>query len=365
MATYDTAKVEEHWSKVDCSASEKDFYNFPPIRARSSELIFGESDALRKDWCEYWTVERYLKKRMPFGKCLSVCCGFGEVERILSRMHVADKIVGTDIAPGSIEQAKQRAQDEGLTNIEYFVADLNTEKLPKKEYDIIWANGALHHIRDLDTVIPKLLDALKDDGILIANEYVGPNYQQIGVRQQEIINAVRHLLPEELCGKDAVLPQRPRGSSLRCRGIRYVRRVMAKILSRLVGDQEGAYAKIYEPLPLAHFMETDPSECVDSENIVRVLKRHFSDIDVRYYDGSILSYALDRKFYDNYDAQNPKHKMVLDMLFRIEDTMIAAGELSRDNAHIICRKKVRHETGTERIPKDLDRHTVVRSVEVS
>ena len=163
--SHETDIVRDYWSHFDCSASEENFYLFPPIRARSCELIFGEVDAARRDWCEYWTIEKLLKDRIPFEKCLSVCCGFGEIERILARQNVARQFVGTDIAPGAIEQAKQQAANEGLANIEYYVADLNQDDLPAGEFDLIWANGALHHISNLDVVIPKLHVALKDGGI--------------------------------------------------------------------------------------------------------------------------------------------------------------------------------------------------------
>jgi SAM-dependent methyltransferase len=324
--------VEDYWSKVDCSASDKNFYCFPPIRARSSKLIFDVYDIRRRDWCEYWTVEKYLKDKIPFEKCLSICCGFGEIERILSRLNVAKKIIGTDIAPGAVEQAKERAKAEGLTNIEYYVADLNVETLPQNEYDIIWANGALHHIKELDILIPKIKNALKSGGFLISIEYVGSNYQQIGTRQQEVINAVRHLLPAALCQKDIIQEEYPPGNSLLAKGARYLRR-------RINPPINPIYERIFQMNTLNHFLQTDPSECVNSENIIPTLRQHFDNVEVKYFNGSIIMYALDSKFYDNYSDDNPNHRKFLQLLFHIEDTLIEIGELPRDNAHIICKRE--------------------------
>jgi hypothetical protein len=56
MSTDNKKIVEDYWSNFDCSESDKNFDAFPPIRSRSSKLIFDEFDASRKDWCEYWTV---------------------------------------------------------------------------------------------------------------------------------------------------------------------------------------------------------------------------------------------------------------------------------------------------------------------
>jgi len=335
MSEYDKKLVEDFWSNVDCSSSDKNFYCFPPIRSRSCKLIFGEGDAGRRDWCEYWTVEKYLKDKIPFEKCLSICCGFGEIERILSRLNVAHKIVGTDIAPGAIQKARENAIAEQLTNIEYYVADLNEERLPEKEYDIIWANGALHHIKELDFVIPNLRNALKDGGYLISNEYVGPKYQQVGKRQQEIINAVKHLLPMELSLKNTIQTQPHSESSFFSKVKRYFR----KKDNQLTKDNEDIYGKIWEMPAIQYFLTYDPSECVNSNNIIPTLRKHFNIIDVKYFDGSIVMYALDSQFYDNFDFNNGNHQKLLELLFHIENTLIAIGELPRDNAHIICKKE--------------------------
>ncbi len=326
----DVDKVKDHWSTVDCSASEKNFYCFPVIRTRSCQLIFNESDATRRDWCEYWTAEKYLKSNMPFDKCLSICCGFGEVERTLAKLHVARTIVGTDIAPGAIEEARRRAKAEGLENIKYYVSDLNNERLAPNEYDLIYANGALHHIANLERVVPELHSALHAGGYLVSNEYVGPKYQQIGVRQQEIVNAAKHLLPPELRGKAFI--RKPYGNSLVARAIRYGRR-------NCTGTSQ-IYEILYEKPPLAHFLSTDPSECVSSDRIIPTLKHYFDEVEVKYFNGSILQYALDNRFYDNFTPSNAKHRGALQMLFELEDAFAATGELNQDNAHIICRKRI-------------------------
>jgi len=303
----DRSLAADFWSHVDCSESDKNFYCFSPIRTHSCKLIFGEYDASRTDWCEYWTVQKYLKNHIPFDKCLSLCCGTGEIERTLAKLNVANKITGIDIAPGAIEKAKQRARDANLNNIEYYVSDLNTESLKEDEYDIIWANGALHHIEDLDSVIPMLYQSLKRGGFLISNEYVGPKYQQIPQRQQEIINAVKHIMPPEL-----------------------------RLKSQF--DKPDIFGQVWKNTPMKYFLETDPSECINSDNIIPLVEKYFENVEVTYFDGSILFYLLDSAFYDNFDINNQNHRRVLEMLFNIEETLIETGEIARDNAHIICNK---------------------------
>jgi SAM-dependent methyltransferase len=310
----------EFWSQADCSASDRNFYCFPPIRARACKLIFDLADG-RRDWCEYWTVEKYLKDRIPFASALSLCCGFGEIERTLAGFGVFQRMTGIDIAPGAIEQAKRLAAAEGLSNVDYRTCDLNNEELPEAAYDLIWANGALHHIRDLESVIPKLHRALKPNGMLVSNEYVGPKYQQIGERQKEIVNAVVHLLPPEL-REDAPVEQRTEAQARRIFGV----------------ESRGIYGQAWRPTPRSYFEEVDPSECIASDRIIPILTHVFDRTEVKYFGGSILFYALGARFYDRFNLDDERHRKVLEMLFDIEDTLIATGEIPADNAHIICWK---------------------------
>ena len=97
---------------------------------------------------------------------------------------------------------------------------------------------------------------------------------------------------------------------------------------------------LWEQPPVEYFLATDPSEGVNSNNIIPILKKHFDVVDVKYFNGSILYYALDSAFYDNYDANNASHRAILQMLFDIESTLAATGEINQDNAHIICRKSL-------------------------
>ena len=315
-------RAAEFWSSIDCSASERNFYAFPPIRSRSCKLIFGQADS-RADWCEYWTVEKYLKERVPFDSALSLCCGFGELERILARLNVFRQMIGLDIAPGAIEQAKSRARSDGFTNIDYKVCDINVEDLPAQAYDLIWANGALHHIRDLERVIPMLYRALKPNGILISNEYVGPRYQRIGERQQEVINAVVHLLPSPF--REPLTSEKS-----------WIERLKARALAN---ERAGPFGQVWRHTPMSYFTDVDPSECVASDRIVPILTETFDSIDVRYFGGSILFYALGANFYNEFDLTNERHKKLLEMLFQIEDALVSAGEIPNDNAHIVCWKK--------------------------
>ena len=337
--SFDLQSTKDKWSQVDLSEIDLNFYSFPPIRERSCKLIFGESSLGRRDWCEYWTIEKYLKEeKIPFERCLSLCCGHGGLERTLSKLNLASEFVGIDIAPGAVDNAKKKAHAEGFNNIQYFVADLNEYDFPLEHFDIIWCNGALHHISEIDLVVGKLKKSLKNPGFLIANDYVGSKYQQLSLRQQEIINAVKHLLPNDLCNK---LLSPTYDNSIVARAIRKIKRSL-KLKSLEdplpLPNEKEIFSQIYKMPSEESFLLFDPSESVSSHLVIPSLKKYFKDLDIKYYHGSILCYALDSKFYHSFDSENIMHIQLLEMLFLIEEALIQTGELASDNAHIICKK---------------------------
>ena len=185
---------------------------------------------------------------------------------------------------------------------------------------------------NLEKVVAELHSALRAGGYLVANEYVGPKYQQLGVRQQEIVNAAKHLLPPELRKK--ISSAKTCGNSAMSKAARYVVRRLSHYGSGQV------YETLWEMPTVEAFLSTDPSECVSSDRIIPILRNYFHNLEIKYFNGSILLYALDTEFYDNFNPGNAKHHAALQMLFELEDLFAAAGELSQDNAHIICQKAV-------------------------
>ena len=143
-------------------------------------------------------VNRYLAGR-PIRQVLSLCCGFGSLERILlPRLPEVTDCRALDIAPGAISTARRLAAEAGLTAVRYEVADLNAWLWQSKQYDLVVANGALHHLRNLEDVLAGVRRTLKPGGAFVSCECVGPNYQDHSPRQLELINAAAFLVPAEL-----------------------------------------------------------------------------------------------------------------------------------------------------------------------
>jgi ubiquinone/menaquinone biosynthesis C-methylase UbiE len=337
------AKVSDFWAEhsPEKLGLQKTFYGYPPFVDYAYTLVTGEPRATPSENIEGWTIRTFLADRLPVENCLSLCCGFGHVERILAGFGTFRHCTGLDLSAGAIQEAQRLAREAGYTHIDYQTADLNTLELPAEKYDLIYANGALHHIQNLEHLVGQLYRSLKPGGIFVCNEYIGPNYQQISVRQQEIINAVIHLIPPQYRSvtDSTYCPPFFQKSRLR-RAIFKIYRMVSNLAIQATTGRDKAlfrFGKLWEERSTA-IKERDPSESMCSGDIIDILKATFKQLDVRYYNGSVLYYALDKKFYETCDPTNPRDKELLNLLITIEKTLIQMGELSSDNAHIIGTK---------------------------
>jgi ubiquinone/menaquinone biosynthesis C-methylase UbiE len=347
-------KVAGFWSQYEPVVDAPNFYASPLTRPYIIETAYGKdlvADYQQdSNFAEDIFISKYLGNK-KVESILSLCCGFGVVERILvSQLTDVKYCLGIDVAEGALEVAKKRAADENLHCISYKYADLNNYPWEDEKYDLVVANGALHHLSNLENVLDGIKRTLKPDGILYACEYVGPSYQDHSTRQLQIINAAAFLIPPELRIKrlpptftnkqvtrlisrlysaaDRENPEWPLWK-------KKIARILKKFLNR---NQNGLDFGVVYVSPKEKLLKTDPSECVRSSEIIQVVKERFHDVEVRPFGGGILMHALGENFFTNLDAKNPLHTKCLEMLFQLERHFMDTGEISIENAFIIARK---------------------------
>ena len=346
--------VGNHWSQHEPEPEGSGYYGFPPLRPYLIETAFGKDLAVEHQqnpwWAEDIFVLTYLRSK-KVESVISLACGFGSVERrIVSQLPDVKHCIGVDIAQGALKVARQRAVENGLQSISYECANLNNYHWEKGKFDLVIANGALHHLRNLEGVFEGIRYTLKPGGILYGCEYVGASYQDHPVRQLELINAAAYLIPPELRGR---------------KRIPFANRRIGKFLSRLyaVADRQerpewspaekivaSISRKIFKQKPNVfnfgivhvspkdHLLRTDPSECVRSSEIIPLIKKYFPEVEIRPFGGGILMHALHSKFYECYDQSNSLHTKTLEMLCQLEKHFMETNETSIENAFLIAIK---------------------------
>jgi SAM-dependent methyltransferase len=77
-------------------------------------------------------------------RALSLGCGIGDTELLLAP-YVAD-LVGIDLAPSAIRQARQDAASAGANNLQFIEGSLETAGLATESFDLIFGIFFLHHL---------------------------------------------------------------------------------------------------------------------------------------------------------------------------------------------------------------------------
>lgn len=139
------------WSKI----SRK--YASSPIR---------DMDGYRK------TLERtksYLKSE---DNVLEIGCGTGSTALLIAP-DVAH-ITATDIAPGMIEIANEKLENEGVKNVTFKVAEVLDHSSAEAPYDAVLAHNLLHLLPELDRALASIAALIKPGGLFISKTVCAP-----------------------------------------------------------------------------------------------------------------------------------------------------------------------------------------------
>lgn len=119
-----------------------------------------------------YTLERTRSYLSQDDKILEVGCGTGSTALLLSE-NVAH-ITASDLSANMIKIARQKASEQGIKNVSFIEADLQSDALDRKAtneappYDAILALNLLHLLTDAPAAIKTINTLLKPDGIFIS-----------------------------------------------------------------------------------------------------------------------------------------------------------------------------------------------------
>jgi len=122
----------------------------------------------------YAFYSRTLERRCAGARVLEYGCGPGSHASTLARAGARD-VVGIDISPVAIKQARERAREEGTESTTSFeVMDAEALDLPSRHFDLICGTSILHHL-ELDSGLAELRRVLTAQGSAIFLEPLGHN----------------------------------------------------------------------------------------------------------------------------------------------------------------------------------------------
>lgn len=260
----------------DVGLQAANWWIVPAVRQRWNRLITG----LPALPYEPYFMQQHLSGKIGL-RMLSIGSGICSHEMVFAQSPHFSQVVCVDIAGNLLRAAADKARGLGLANMEFREADLYAMDWPAEAYDVVLFHASLHHFKAVEDLLQtKVKPTLKPGGLVLINEYAGPNRLQYPKAQIQAINEALQLIPE---------PYRRR---FKTSGPGLWRMILA-----------------------------DPSECVDSESIIPALHRHFEVVEERPYGGNLLMLAL-KDIAHHFVDTNPKSDRVLQRLFAMEDAYL-------------------------------------------
>ena len=291
-------RINTAWAHT--SSPPINWWDIPAVRERWNRLISGDPEV---EYYEYIS-RKYLNGRHSLS-ALSIGSGTGHRELRWAEGGKFKCIDAYDLSEQRINFAIDSAEKKGLGNIiHYRIGDIYEIEMNENYYDVILLEQSLHHFSPVEDLLIRLNRFLKQDGYLIINEFVGPTRFQWTDRQLEAINGLLSALPA-----------------------RY----------RTIWNSNSIKRKVYKPSKLRMILD-DPSEAVESANILPMLNKIFNVIEVREYGGTIL-HMLFNGIAHNFLSQDIETRSLLDACFQVEDSLLASGDIKSDFIVAVCTKR--------------------------
>lgn len=281
-------------------------------RIEEKPLIFAwQSETVSKFYSENYLngydVHDYLKHLLngkKIKRALDLGGGLGNHSIHLYHLLEVEKFDVLDLSDYSVEKGNERARAENL-NVEFRVANLNTEELPADEYDLVYASGALHHIERLEHLFEQINRTLKADGLFFANDYMGPNQMQWTDTQLQIMNRLLEAFPDQ-----------------------YLR----------VSSMDNQIVRQISRIPLEIFEKFDPSEGVRASEIFDVAQEYLN-IEKIVPQCLTINYELLRGRIHNFDPNSEADNFVLRLLCTFEKILFENHVIGSDGNVLVGSKK--------------------------
>lgn len=119
-----------------------------------------------------------LAKLQSGQKVLDIATGTGLVALKAAEIVNPGQVIGVDISPGMLNQAKQKLLAESLQNVELLEADAENLAFDNHSFNVILCSLALCYLTDIPAALRQWNSFLKPDGILAFNYWTETAFPQ-------------------------------------------------------------------------------------------------------------------------------------------------------------------------------------------
>ncbi|HYO51487.1 class I SAM-dependent methyltransferase [Archangium sp.] len=134
----------------------------------------------------------------PGMRVLDVASGMGEPSlRAAQRVGPSGFVLGTDVADGMLEVAREKARALALSNIEFRAADAQTLEVPEQSFDAATVRWALMYLPQPERALERMWRALRPSGRLVCACWAGPEQVEYVSLPRRSLARLRPLPPIE------------------------------------------------------------------------------------------------------------------------------------------------------------------------
>ncbi len=238
----------------------------------------------------------------PPVKSLELGCGSGARSFLLYERRLSRWIDGLEASETLVAEAERGRRRSGAPG-DFRVADLNAARLPAATYDLVFAAHTLHQVAALESLLDQVYASLTPRGVFVIEGYLGPSRLQWTEAQIALVKLALSWLPDRL---------------------------------RLFPSGE---PKVWEDRPDRDALtRQSPLEAIRSGEVRRLVDQRFEPVAVRPLGGTLQNLAYSG-IIQNFAEDDPEAVRLLQMIARLEDTLIDTGLISSDFTLIIGRRR--------------------------
>ena len=130
-------------------------------------------------------------------RILDAGCGTGSMARLLATTHQDAQVVGIDLRADYIAYAAERANQEGLGNVEFRQGDVFALPFAASTFDVVWSKYVLQWVKEPYLAIAEFRRVAKAGGVVVCANFDGfgvTHWPEDPTLQSKLDKVVRQLV---------------------------------------------------------------------------------------------------------------------------------------------------------------------------
>ncbi|WP_431041478.1 class I SAM-dependent methyltransferase [Streptomyces sp. P1-3] len=111
-----------------------------------------------------------LPELEPHMRVLDIGCGPGTITADLAELVPQGHVTAVDAAPGVLDRARAVADERGLANVDFAVADIHDLDSPDDSFDVVHAHQVLQHVGDPVRALREMYRVCRPGGVVAARD---------------------------------------------------------------------------------------------------------------------------------------------------------------------------------------------------